>query len=211
MVGISKQAANFYPRSPCGERPPRKCLFPTLKSISIHALLAESDFQFLARGGYAFGFLSTLSLRRATSAFFGLTFFLPYFYPRSPCGERPKAGRIYPKREGFLSTLSLRRATGGQLHRGTSRAISIHALLAESDKKCRPNVAPAQAISIHALLAESDNRHIILFAVIAISIHALLAESDSNFQDKKQQGTYFYPRSPCGERPARSLFSIRFL
>ncbi len=36
-------SANFYPRSPCGERPPRICLFSPSHRISIHALLAESD------------------------------------------------------------------------------------------------------------------------------------------------------------------------
>ena len=56
--------------------------------ISIHALLAESDQQtayFFLAGET---FLSTLSLRRATSTSDKL--FMPshYFYPRSPCGER---------------------------------------------------------------------------------------------------------------------------
>ena len=56
--------------------------------------------------------------------------------------------------------------------------ISIHALLAESDR----NIANGQSqkhISIHALLAESDPpvRDIIQWEGI-ISIHALLAESD---------------------------------
>ena len=55
----------------------------------------------------------------------------------------------------FLSTLSLRRATGcGQYY--------IH----------------AQEISIHALLAESDRFRAIHNTEINISIHALLAESD---------------------------------
>ena len=34
---------NFYPRSPCGERLPMAAFCQTLSSISIHALLAESD------------------------------------------------------------------------------------------------------------------------------------------------------------------------
>ena len=34
---------NFYPRSPCGERPARVACLPLLPDISIHALLAESD------------------------------------------------------------------------------------------------------------------------------------------------------------------------
>ena len=79
-------------------------------------------------------FLSTLSLRRATiypslAGTTGLN-----FYPRSPCGER----HVYKEANfpGF--------------------AISIHALLAESDRitNIQPRIA---SISIHALLAESDS------------------------------------------------------
>ena len=60
-----------------------------------------------------------------------------------------------------------------------STDISIHALLAESDRCC-PCAIIAPAISIHALLAESD------LLPFAMTITAL----------------DFYPRSPCGERPA---------
>ena len=36
---------------------------------------------------------------------------------------------------------------------------------------------------------------------LKISIHALLAESDRIFrQNRQKRPTYFYPRSPCGER-----------
>ena len=56
--------------------------------ISIHALLAESDIAQLA----------SLKL-------FG------YFYPRSPCGERPFIDCNSNFTQKFLSTLSLRRAT----------------------------------------------------------------------------------------------------
>ena len=104
------------------------------EAISIHALLAESDpdppvvadpvVYFYPRSPCgerrpqtppspaSFRFLSTLSLRRATciaSASRSVSF---YFYPRSPCGERRQASGAEP----------------------TPEAISIHALLAESDK-----------------------------------------------------------------------------
>ena len=55
----------FYPRSPCGERQEVAAYSRLPYRISIHALLAESDF-----------FL-----------FMVYTMFV-YFYPRSPCGER---------------------------------------------------------------------------------------------------------------------------
>ena len=86
---ISSIRKNFYPRSPCGERP-EPCATPTkqadisihallaesdrsadcncrsVRPISIHALLAESDFIFMLLLVSILPFLSTLSLRRAT-------------------------------------------------------------------------------------------------------------------------------------------------
>ena len=79
-------------------------------------------------------FLSTLSLRRAT-------------------------GKVKVVEPGlaFLSTLSLRRATWLRCWQLAARDISIHALLAESDRKITITVDEGTLISIHALLAESDN------------------------------------------------------
>ena len=172
-------STDFYPRSPCGERP--EASNPTERQerhISIHALLAESDQPKPTGNNKNNVFLSTLSLRRAT-----LELFLYYqdntnFYPRSPCGERHQ---IFDDTSGatdisihallaesdclfcvklqllliFLSTLSLRRATICEVLLDKYFRISIHALLAESDAgnplACRPC-----CISIHALLAESD-------------------------------------------------------
>ena len=58
------------------------------------------------------------------------------------------------------------------------------------------------AISIHALLAESDGGPIVQFNVSTnyISIHALLAESDGPGSARLASRFNFYPRSPCGER-----------
>ena len=79
----------FYPRSPCGERPYHDNYLSLGNFISIHALRAESDrhhgFLWPAR----VRFRSTLSLRRATVASVLETCGPRYFYPRSPCGERP--------------------------------------------------------------------------------------------------------------------------
>ena len=58
---------NFYPRSPCGER---RNGYPHTRqrgAISIHALLAESDLTIMLYDSSALIFLSTLSLRRATT------------------------------------------------------------------------------------------------------------------------------------------------
>ena len=57
---------NFYPRSPCGERPPRGGFCYLDNIISIHALLAESDHKTHRSASSLPSFLSTLSLRRAT-------------------------------------------------------------------------------------------------------------------------------------------------
>ena len=103
--------------------------------ISIHALLAESD----------------------TTPTYTVSIAL-HFYPRSPCGERPYITTTTICTVSFLSTLSLRRATCDSsqkrhpphnfyprspcgerrdfLYSTMSSAISIHALLAESDAHC---------------------------------------------------------------------------
>ena len=150
-----------------------------LGQISIHALLAESDHCRPGSTGRPGLFLSTLSLRRATARRLRRPRHGGYFYPRSPCGERHRAFRRFPRRT----------------------QISIHALLAESDSLFDLTTAEDSTISIHALLAESDQirqtkkskaweflstlslrRATACFATsapsLAISIHALLAESD---------------------------------
>ena len=72
-------------------------------------------------------------MRRATRKWCQLHNPAGYFYPRSPCGERPDKKERLISDEVFLSTLSLRRATGTSLGLATAAVISIHALLAESD------------------------------------------------------------------------------
>ena len=124
---------NFYPRSPCGERPVKLFRQNYECFISIHALLAESDGHRSVYCQARQGFLSTLSLRRATHEKIqnaGAYLFLStlslrratrrkqprsshdiHFYPRSPCGERRRMLLTRFSPGIFLSTLSLRRAT----------------------------------------------------------------------------------------------------
>ena len=83
---------DFYPRSPCGERRNIGLAVMVPPTISIHALLAESDIIMGGRGTTISPFLSTLSLRRATDNRITL---VPH--------------------QQFLSTLSLRRATRPKL------------------------------------------------------------------------------------------------
>ena len=103
--------------------------------ISIHALLAESDLlpQPTPRPQPNFYPRSPCGERLAGGAANGGT--CCDFYPRSPCGERPGAKSHDPGKILFLSTLSLRRATYGALKHVHEEEISIHALLAESDRQ----------------------------------------------------------------------------
>ena len=70
VVGAGPQAKHFYPRSPCGERLAFKSGADSIIGISIHALLAESDFS------------AAIVTQHPRD-----------FYPRSPCGERQTALR----------------------------------------------------------------------------------------------------------------------
>ena len=191
---------DFYPRSPCGERP---------QTVTKWASSAK--------------FLSTLSLRRATIGQMAIQAIHNYFYPRSPCGERlglPVAGRIARRisihallaesdnsqtrttaqTTKFLSTLSLRRATIVSSSLLAIHTISIHALLAESDTpkimikgeanrflstlslrratalQCRRyrSVPFLSTLSLRRATAAD----ISIRRGASISIHALLAESD---------------------------------
>ena len=123
---------DFYPRSPCGERPKAQDEYKDTVTISIHALLAESDIADCTKF-YAFGdFYPRSPCGERPMATASKNRYL-HFYPRSPCGERPKNTRVYATLHRFLSTLSLRRATLIDLVDSPIAKISIHALLAESD------------------------------------------------------------------------------
>ena len=169
---------DFYPRSPCGERPAIDVFLAVWAIISIHALLAESDVSFMLYDTTALIFLSTLSLRRATDT-----------------------SSLMKCQVKFLSTLSLRRATLGNVEAGLHMSnfyprspcgerrrrsvklfrqnyISIHALLAESDVSIIELIECGFVfLSTLSLRRATDARRALGF-VDPISIHALLAESD---------------------------------
>ena len=192
--------------------------------ISIHALLAESDPFTTSMSTRLVGFLSTLSLRRATYApltselhcLFLSTLSLrrathpgqpvrgmpSHFYPRSPCGERRSVASV-----AFASVL-----------------ISIHTLLAESDAEVS-TMQGLNVISIHALLAESDSWYLVGVCLLFVFLSTLslrratwggsrgrktaalflstlsLRRATTRRRRRKLHSWYFYPRSPCGERP----------
>ena len=212
----------FYPRSPCGERPVQfvielgecfisihallaesdiyKAVFFPPPAISIHALLAESDLAAVCYDYYSIGFLSTLSLRRATLAGPSGPAFLFNFYPRSPCGERLILAMARLLELLFLSTLSLRRATQSSRAGIRKQIISIHALLAESDSSSGVSAGRMQNFYPRSPCGERPRNGFAMRWNTCISIHALLAESDRNKQHRLQCNFDFYPRSPCGER-----------
>ena len=135
-LNIRSIRKNFYPRSPCGERP--------------H--LTASIITYLR-------FLSTLSLRRATIQQLSISLIYRYFYPRSPCGERlvdlwTWLFVVLISIHALLAESDLDCSHAGMI---TPPRISIHALLAESDMHFLGNIRRL-LISIHALLAESDSR-----------------------------------------------------
>ena len=146
---------DFYPRSPCGERPLVALAVAILKYFYPRSPCGERRW---------FGYINSEA---------------KYFYPRSPCGERPvlraqgcrsisisihallaesdrRAHVAAVARCQFLSTLSLRRATKRKNEPKGAENISIHALLAESDGARSDYHKIVHIISIHALLAESD-------------------------------------------------------
>ena len=173
----------FYPRSPCGERLDSSYGALDGASISIHALLAESDFGPISVGFTGGLFLSTLSLRRATSRYVFCSARQKNFYPRSPCGERL-----------FL----LRKIT-------ITVDISIHALLAESDQN-RPR--PSAGIDNFYPRSPCGERH----KISAISItredfypRSPCGERQAIYPCVTPPKKYFYPRSPCGERQGFGL------
>ena len=170
---------NFYPRSPCGERPgyQRLCGHPT-KDFYPRSPCGERLYTAICCAPP-----------------------IPNFYPRSPCGERRSSVHSLHSSSCISIHALLAESDALKTIKALFDTISIHALLAESDAIIYQAV-PVSIISIHALLAESDragcshvaNRH-------QISIHALLAESDQDIRAGLSSLTNFYPRSPCGERP----------
>ena len=176
--------------------------------ISIHALLAESDYVLVNTFLEIFEFLSTLSLRRATSIkpIFGKID--TNFYPRSPCGERPDI------RPPNLSSIS----------------ISIHALLAESDEPTsvrndKNNIFLSTLSLRRATPALHDILELLAF-LSTLSLRRATPLFGHCFSDARFLSTLslrratvngggllscfgnFYPRSPCGERRARSASKL---
>ena len=209
LISLFCGCSDFYPRSPCGERPTdmtkRLIEFGFLSTlslrratandaingcnsdiISIHALLAESDATKSDQGAsnqpisiHALLAESDISDKREARESID-------FYPRSPCGERLDERCKFSWNNG----------------------ISIHALLAESDRLPTALRTPHHIFLSTLSLRRATGCEQYYIHAQGISIHALLAESDWKRFPLTCIIRHFYPRSPCGERrfSARSGF-----
>ena len=102
---------HFYPRSPRGERQRFFLFGDTPVLISIHAPREGSDSTVWRACPIPMRFLSTLPARGATRPSPSCWMTTPYFYPRSPRGERPLLASASRMKSIFLSTLPARGAT----------------------------------------------------------------------------------------------------
>ena len=149
--------------------------------ISIHALLAESDWvpqNAIAKYTYFYP-RSPCGERPSRVA---ITSVAKYFYPRSPCGERLAQRTVKSAFTIFLSTLSLRRATGFGV--GSWR-LAIFLSTLSLRRATLGNVVAALPMSFLSTLSLRR----------ATLVASVLEAGGSR---------YFYPRSPCGERPTKS-------
>ena len=150
--------------------------------ISIHALLAESDYCAPPPERIQSSFQSTLSLRRATAV-----------------------SMSWDPRDRFQSTLSLRRATVVREHLRALVAISIHALLAESDEQGYSLKEKEQYFNprspcgerLRSGVSEVNPRYFNPRSPCGERLPGLLHQFLS---------VNFNPRSPCGERPCSLYF-----
>ena len=131
-------------------------------NISIHALLAESDLR--------------VGKPPANSL---------YFYPRSPCGERPRSTGCPGRPRHFYPRSPCGERLKYCLHAAHLLIISIHALLAESDP---PVTRRARNLSNFYPRSPCGER-----------LH--------NAGPWQGEYTDFYPRSPCGERLCLIIFA----
>ena len=188
----------------------------TKRGISIHALLAESDrWHWPDRQSFS-RFLSTLSLRRATEGRRARYCYGGYFYPRSPCGERLRTIMSQPAPWAFLSTLSLRRATHAIEHRHKpnryfyprspcgerphhpmrQNRTSVHfyprstSLAASSARAFLSTLSLRRATALHVVMGGAG----IFLSTLS------LRRATYSLQAHRFTISYFYPRSPCGER-----------
>ena len=213
----------FNPRTPCGVRQiingdkPRTTKFQSTHSlrsatgsgilslvlfaVSIHALLAECDIgiEIEGAGEGSFNPRTPCGVRQVR---LDLQDDCLSFNPRTPCGVRHDSDIVRLWQAVFQSTHSLRSATNHQRGQAPDNKVSIHALLAECDKRKERNktmitrfnprtpcgVRPA-SLAPTTLTLQFQSTHSLRSATGTqpkkrnqnnVSIHALLAECDAS-------------------------------
>ena len=168
---------HFYPRSPYGERlrppTPLTAWWAFLSTLSLRrATTVVNNIVFVP------GFLSTLSLRRATLI-------------RQPL----RLPRI------FLSTLSLRRATNDYERGSYANSISIHALLTESDAAQSVRRISGADFYPRSPYGERHEDEAAAKAQAKFLSTLSLRRATQTPVCRLRLPRHFYPRSPYGERP----------
>ena len=150
----------------------------TIAMIFLSTLsLRRATIAFSFQGVQFLLFLSTLSLRRATIPHRGRNPG-PRFLSTLSLRRATRISKNLMTCLIFLSTLSLRRATGIPVIFLGDNAISIHALLAESDD----------------VVSDTDKLYYVFLSPLSLRRATVLALCSCG-------GAFdFYPRSPCGER-----------
>ena len=190
---------DFYPHSPCGERP--YTMTTTICTVS---------------------FLSTLSLRRATSRprrgpdLRGISIHTLLaesdiisqhgepnsgnFYPHSPCGERQRKSHRRIRPERFLSTLSLRRATIINPHSTPDNGnFYPHSPCGERQHPKYPTEYRWQFLSTLSLRRATVRITRESASIKHFYPHSPCGERRWNSTERPLE-SHFYPHSPCGER-----------
>ena len=192
--------------------------------VSIHALLAECDSRYLLTALRHDLFQSTHSLRSATIHIYLRMYNKSCFNPRTPCGVRQKSKILLQFCKMFQSTHSLRSATAVEEAVAALLKVSIHALLAECDKRRPLLIAEKYSfnprtpcgvrrppIGLYNSLRLFQSTHSLRSATclaeppiqrLMVSIHALLAECDDQMSSSLDFSESFNPRTPCGVRLA---------
>ena len=144
-----------------------------------------------------------------------------YFYPRSPCGERPQtakntsiAGHFYPRSPCGERRYCSRHPTPrwhfyprspcGERPTKSDQGANSQPFLSTLSLRRATNKSPQSWQRLQFLSTLSLRRATVIASPTPwakfISIHALLAESDLAISWTRSAAGYFYPRSPCGER-----------
>ena len=170
--------AHFNPRSPHGERRAVRRCQKISESISIHALLTESDLKCISLRNSIGEFQSTLSSRRATCG-----------YDSTLCHRR------------FQSTLSSRRATIAWA--SSASLVAFQSTLSSRRATGIPHFSKTFLRYFNPRSPHGERRAQIQHGLADrhISIHALLTESDDLSRAISPSLEDFNPRSPHGERP----------